>query len=1483
MRKRLLASLLALCMVFSMATGLASAVEEPPVPVEDVCLCKALCGEIPNEACTVCMADPSACMGMAAGMDNCTGLPDCPAAVHQEDCLSQLLMEPEKELCTGDGNCQAAEHSATCPMNPANQLAPFAVGNEIYVAQASVGSGDGATAENAMAFDTAMADAQDGDVFLIVGTIEKSSWETPAADITIKGAEPDAVLRIFGQGPYEEDKVWVSMQGALTIEDLNFEIGHYQYIGANGPNGPGIPTYLYANGYALVIEESVAIKTIDPKQSKSPFYIFGGGAPGTVIEGDTSITLKMSVNADEADRVKDQIYVYGGGHNSTVNGNTSIVMEGGEDTRAFLMCGGGLAEGTDEIAKVTGNTSIHISGGSWVGNLNSNGSYTEDSFRLAGGGHAVEGGTSIVEGTTNLTISDITHALMDGICGGALNDATSKSVTTSSTGSTFITIINCTFSNKQHTICGGGFSEDFGNATTVVNGNTSLTITDSQFVNVYGGAYGVAAKVTGDVAIDVENCVGIEGVPTSTTGLYAGGWNEYSSQHISVEGSANLIVKNSNLLYIHTTGRNSTVAGAVTLTMIGGGAKGDAESYIYNCSDVPPVLSFNNVNPNATVNIVGDVTLTGIIGVTTTNIPAGSTLSQHKDGIPLFGKQGNGRSQDVNLEEGARLNLRYAAGENIISGDFKAEGTLYIPYNEKDYFGVGGTVTTGKNTRLETDDVQPGWIFLGSATSHIAGSTVFDFPQGETENPQVTVIDQPYVDSTVRHIWYLDVKPFTLKPLALTKYVTGDDTHESGDIENCFPEPRFEGLSDSAVIKVDGEVWNCADHDGQYPFTVKYYEMDGMTPILDDHQAGDYLAKVEPLSGYALSDITIDGLAVKTEDSILHIRRVSNASVVEEIDTVSNPVVTEEPAEPLKKATAIVPKDTTFLVNDLDGQLPSEGADIRLLYDEILPAAGDGADRTELLKSRLESLYPELAEDEIRHYEMKYLDLIDAADSNLWVSSTAGSVIHLPYPAGTDKDTVFALYHFMGLHRDNDQYLDDDSVEAAIASCDVEKVSITNTDAGICFEVGRNGFSPFALTWVNIYDVVFLDEDGSTFESIPTQEIKEGETAKQPISPEKEDYTFVGWFTKDADGNYADAWNFAEPVSQDTVLYARWEQNATLVTFLSGTYGIFENTSDPYQIEIGVKIGSSLLESQIPDVDADGGYVFIGWKDNSGSFYSTDDLLRLTIDDEVTFTAQYVREDTPPIVDPDPRPDPASDPDTEDQPEPDDGKEVPELLNGENHFAYVIGYPDGGAHPLDQISRAEVASIFFRLLRDDVRDRNLRYENDFTDVSVDAWYNCPVSTMAGLGILYGHDDGTFDPTAPITRAEFAAICARFDDSAPDRTVTFSDIDGHWAKEEIEHAAALGWINGYPDGSFQPDQYITRAEAMSMINRMLLRQPKNVDDLLAGMNVWYDNLDTSKWYYLDVQEATNSHDFVYYDGFYERWTRLTEDPDWSRYN
>ena len=345
-----------------------------------------------------------------------------------------------------------------------------------------------------------------------------------------------------------------------------------------------------------------------------------------------------------------------------------------------------------------------------------------------------------------------------------------------------------------------------------------------------------------------------------------------------------------------------------------------------------------------------------------------------------------------------------------------------------------------------------------------------------------------------------------------------------------------------------------------------------------------------------------------------------------------------------------------------------------------------------------------------------------------------------------------------------------------------------------------------------------------------------------------ENYTFAGWFT---DAACTLSYTDGTVLNTDTTLYGKWDKIATPPSSGGGSHGTkyyilhYESNGGTKYEDEKYKKNTVVILDKIPKRV---GYIFTGWYADQEL---TDKITKIKMTSDKTVYAGWKATD------------------------------VPETLNSDNHFAYIVGYEDGLVRPNADITRAEVAAIFFRLLKDDVRDSNLTAENAFNDVAFGLWHNKSISTMANVGILKGRTADTFVPNAPITRAEFAAICSRFDQSNVEIKSDFNDISGYWAEKEIRRAASLGWIKGYTDGSFKPDQNITRAEAASMINRMLHRLPETVEDLLDGMVQWQDN-NPSDWYYINMQEATNSHDFKQKGEINEYWTKLTENPNWDRY-
>ena len=294
------------------------------------------------------------------------------------------------------------------------------------------------------------------------------------------------------------------------------------------------------------------------------------------------------------------------------------------------------------------------------------------------------------------------------------------------------------------------------------------------------------------------------------------------------------------------------------------------------------------------------------------------------------------------------------------------------------------------------------------------------------------------------------------------------------------------------------------------------------------------------------------------------------------------------------------------------------------------------------------------------------------------------------------------------------------------------------------------------------------------------------------------------------------------------------------------------------------------------------GWVFTGWDKP---------FIRITSD--ITVAAQF-NENPPTSPSPNPQPPnpqpPNPQPPNPQHPNPQhpnppspidfDELDAPLIPFSPNHYLYLIGDTDGLIRPTDNITRAEIATIFFRLITDDLREQMWVQSNPYPDIMQRNWFNNAVSTMTNIGILHGMPNGTFEPNRAITRAEFATVVSRFIERDYTGEDYFRDITGHWAQTYINTIGSLGWVIGVGNGNYEPNREITRAEAAAIVNRLLVRHLATGADLLPGMITWPDNADTTAWFYLDLQEATNSNSYeMKDDGYHKTWIELISDPNW----
>ena len=443
---------------------------------------------------------------------------------------------------------------------------------------------------------------------------------------------------------------------------------------------------------------------------------------------------------------------------------------------------------------------------------------------------------------------------------------------------------------------------------------------------------------------------------------------------------------------------------------------------------------------------------------------------------------------------------------------------------------------------------------------------------------------------------------------------------------------------------------------------------------------------------------------------------------------------------------------------------------------------------------------------------------------------------------------------------------------------------------------------------INKYTVTFNSYGGTPVP--PAQEVEYGLTATKPATaPTKTGYTFDGWYLGD------EKYDFSDAVEQNITLYANWKKNIYTVTYTDGVDGEEVFADQTYRVP---------FEDTTPAFKGNptrDGYVFDGWKPAFSDTVTGNVtyVAQWTARTDLSYTVHYYLKNTTKQVANDKmvagqtfnadvtenairisgyrvygdsvksitigtgtneiifyytR---ASRPSTPSKP----------TLNTGDHYAYVMGYPDGMVRPNGSITRAEVSTILFRLLSDKTRDEYFTTESSFTDVKAGAWYNNSIATLEKAGVIVDTaKGGAFRPNEAITRAELAAMLAQFSDAKPVKGVKFSDVSAeHWAYEAIAIAAKMGWIEGYPDGTFRPDATITRAEMMTLVNRALERVPSDEDHLLSKrVMLTFPDCKSSDWFYIAVQEATNSHTYeraATEKNGDEQWTALRANRDWTQ--
>ena len=799
---------------------------------------------------------------------------------------------------------------------------------------------------------------------------------------------------------------------------------------------------------------------------------------------------------------------------------------------------------------------------------------------------------------------------------------------------------------------------------------------------------------------------------------------------------------------------------------------------------------------------------------------------------------------------------------------------------------VAGTLTINATYTVTADDIEmtdaDGDGKLDAAT--ITNTLSWDGGDDEQEDEEIVTVDEYTVTITVADMLiYTGGNPYGGIIDASGDLVT------DADVNDGLPEPGYhivlsaavvQWLNDNDIEAGDGSTTEATRLENVLHFTYnvgyteRYWELSyvGVYSTNDDGTPTQYVYSIEPDSitntpvriqytneaGTVVTDDDIimsdtnvketftmsiySGELTQTEikavlsgenegqtitanislvDGKLEIRSTTGEEYSSQVDGNDN-----DPS----KITADANDGTKFFVNETQVELTKdELTRVHLLVDDV----SDSEEFNAAMGTDAISETPEGVSLTNARYVLAYMDLVDSGNGNAVITMNEGGSVKVswPVPADAAADSEFYIVHYTGLDRDSVITADAlDNAAKDIISGDEIKVE----NGYITFDV--SSFSPFAL----VYEQKSADA--------PDVEVTKTVSDRTPEVGDTVRYTVTVTNT----GNTV--------LNNVTVTDTMWE-NGTVI-YVDGQRQVL--TGDEYSID-SIAVGSSVVITY---------------------YYS---VTRSDANDEITNHVEVTVPDGPSdetetTIDVDPYMPNIPDPDDDPDPVEPDFDFVPNWLNTTDHFAYIVGYEDGTIRPTNNITRAEVATIFFRLLTDDAREEFWSQTNDYTDVASDAWYNNAVSTLSNMGIIDGYEDGTFKPNAPITRAEFTAIATRFFDYTAEYEGAFNDVTySDWYADCVQAAVDMGLVNGYADGGFHPTAYITRAESCAIVNRVLNRVPHE-DYLLDEdeMITWPDN-SYGAWYYADMQEATNSHDYDWISvsgEVVEEWTDKLAERDWE---
>ena len=868
----------------------------------------------------------------------------------------------------------------------------------------------------------------------------------------------------------------------------------------------------------------------------------------------------------------------------------------------------------------------------------------------------------------------------------------------------------------------------------------------------------------------------------------------------------------------------------------------------------PPVVL--DTNSEDTINIPeASIQSTGNNGV--------YTITFDPDNVPTDSQTGK---MDIQLT--VKWNTTQTVGQTARTVPMRLSG---LDFKLKD-----GVTTAGSDFKIETSANITGKIDLTKKAEsyqireyYRSIAEIFDLPEwqerfevNDTNYPTTFIYALPAInekladidlsaDSTVKTAStaiMVESTPITLTPADMTIYMGGDGGYDAvvnkdghTVTSNSLPHPIFQldGAPSGVTFNnqtftnaESGNSWTLVPETGAanyYHFVNKGSTAVGVRVQYSNENGAVTSDEFNPatekdvFTEYNVSVYTGDtkGIvtAVASDGKNYLINAGKGTLTVRAVENKNDPtsdIVATEPTSAVKenKAVAVAPADTTYTLNDTDVQLPADhGAS--LLFDNIITSDANGKERMDKLEETANTWLNEKfgTTSNTRNLEFKYLDLVDANNGNAWIKASNPVTIYWGYPATTDQNTTFKLLHFKDLHRDTSGGDNTGFDPGDIANSEIEEVKVTNNSNGISFTVKSGGFSPFVLVWETAAEEPDPGPNpggGGDSHSDPTGNL----TISLGGNGGNEDFIFTVIFT-DEDGDELEN-NF----------YYNGDYTGTIgsgdeITLTGGDKIVIRNLPEGTRYEV-------IIET------ADG---------YTATSTGAEGVIR-TSGNEAAFSV------TPTVV--------LADPSV---------TGVTRWLNTTDHMAYLSGYPGGTFGPDNSMTRAEVAQMFYALLL----NKDVTITKSFSDVPADAWYATAVNTLASLGMVSGDPDGTFRPNDPITRAEFCVIALAFAYEPDNAVCYFGDVSrSDWFYTYVAQAASYGWIGGYTNGNFGPNDRITRAQVTTIVNNMLGRAADRdyVIDHQADL-VQFSDLTRAHWGYFQIMEATNAHNYTKSNGT-ESW-------------